>query len=60
MAKVAPDMSRIVSARTPLRPIRSPRGPQKKPPKGRAMKDTAKVMKVSSVACSPGKKWLPM
>lgn len=60
MQKVAADIMMIVIARTPLRPSRSPSGPQKKPPKGRAMKETASVARVSSVSCSPGKKWCPM
>jgi hypothetical protein len=54
---VAPDISRIVIARTCLRPRRSPSGPQTRPPSGRTRNETANVISASSVAlsASPGK-----
>ena len=49
---VAPAISRIVRARTALRPRRSPSGPQNRPPSGRTRKETAKVASANSVASS--------
>ena len=44
--KVAVAISRIVIASTRCRPIRSPIGPQKRPPSGRSTNETANTRKV--------------
>ena len=63
MASVAPDISRMTSASTRCRPIRSPSGPKTKPPSGRIKNAAAKIAKVlSSAAVSfpEGKKFAAM
>ena len=55
ISAVAPEMSRIVIARTDLRPMRSPIGPQTIPPRGRKTKEIAKPSMVPTVPNSPGK-----
>ena len=63
MATVAPDISRITTASTRCRPIRSPSGPNTNPPSGRMKKAAAKIANVLSSAAvsSPaGKKFAAM
>ncbi len=55
ISAVAPEMSRMVIARTDLRPIRSPMGPQTMPPRGLSTKEIAKPSMVPTVPKSPGK-----
>lgn len=50
MHRVAADISRITTASTFWRPIRSPSGPKKKPPSGRMKNAAAKIANVFSSA----------
>lgn len=55
MARVEADISRITNASTFWRPILSPSGPKKKPPRGRMKNAAAKIAKVfnSAAVSSP-------
>jgi hypothetical protein len=50
MASVEPDTSRMTTASTPWRPIRSPSGPKTNAPRGRTKNAAAKIAKVFSRA----------